>query len=155
VNPPARIVTSRHFAVPAERVFAAWLDPEWIVRWMYGPGRREACVVRSGPEPHVGGKFPFVVERRGVEVDHLGEYLEIDRPELIVFTWGPSGSRYGTSRVVVEIIPCVGGCELTLTHVPGAEPAAFAEPAAGAWHQMLDAVAGALAEANSLIVNSS
>jgi len=155
MNQPVKAVVSHRFAFSAERVYDAWLDPEWIGRWMYGPAVREERIVRLGLEPRVGGKFSFVVERQGVEVNHVGEYLELDRPALLVFTWGTADSRPATSRVVVEILPCVGGCELTLTHVMTADWAGYADKAAGAWLKMLGALDGALVETNSLTLHSS
>jgi uncharacterized protein YndB with AHSA1/START domain len=155
VNQPVHAVISRHFAFPAERVFDAWLDPEWIGRWMFGPDVRDERIVRLGLEPRVGGRFSFVVNRQDVEIEHVGEYLEIDRPHLLVFTWGTRSSLSDTSRVIVEILPSDGGCDLTLTHVMGADRAAFVDQAAGSWRKMLGALAGALAETNPLILNPS
>ena len=140
MKPPVAAVISHRFSVPAERVFDAWLDPVWIGRWMFGPGVRDEKIVRLAVEPRVGGKFSFVVDRQGTEVDHVGEYLEIDRPRLLVFTWATRDALPDTSRVIVEITPCDGGCELTLTHVMGAEWADFAERAAGSWRKMLAAL---------------
>ncbi len=154
MNPPVQAVVAHRFNFPAERVFDAWLDPEWIGRWMYGPAVRDERIVRLGLEPRVGGKFSFVVNRQGVEVEHAGEYLELDRPGLLVFTWGTRAALPVTSRVIVEISPCDGGCELTLTHVMAAGQAAFAEQAAGAWRLMLGALAGVLAETNVLTLNA-
>ena len=96
-----------------------------------------------------------VVNRQNVEIDHVGEYLEIDRPLLLVFTWSTRDSLPNPSRVVVEILPCDGGCELTLTHVMGADWAVFADKGAGSWRKMLEALDGALAETNPLTLNPS
>jgi len=144
MNPPVKVSVTKKFPVPAERVYDAWLSPEWIGRWMYGPAVRDERVVRLGLEPRVGGRFSFVVDRQGTEVDHVGEYLELDRPRLLVFTWATRDALPDTSRVVVEIVPCEGGCELTLTHVMGADWAAFADRATGAWRKMLEALAATL-----------
>lgn len=142
---PVRAVVTRQFNAPAGRVFDAWLDPAWIGRWMFGPNVREEQIVRLGCEPRVGGKFSFVVNRGGVEIDHIGEYLEIDRPHCLVFTWATRDSLPNASRVVVEISPLGDDtCELTLTHVMGPGWAAFVDKAAGSWRKMLDALAGAL-----------
>lgn len=148
MNPPVQAVVSHRFHMPAERVFDAWLDPTWLGRWMFGPGVRDERIVRLSVEPRVGGKFSFVVNRQGVEIDHVGQYLEVDRPRLLVFTWATRDTLPATSRVIVEILPCDGGCELTLTHVMSADWAAFTDKAAGAWRKMLEALAGALAETN-------
>lgn len=155
MSQPAKIVVSRRFAVPAERVFDAWLEPAWLGRWMFGPDVRAERIVRLGTEPRVGGKFSFVVDRNGTEVDHVGQYLEIDRPHLLVFTWGTRDALPETSRVIVEIAPADDGCELTLTHVMGATWAAFADRAAGSWRRMLDALGHALADNTPLTLHPS
>ena len=153
MNQPVKAVVSHRFAVPAESVFDAWLDPVWIGRWMFGPDVRDEKIVRLVVEPRVGGKFSFVVNRQNVEIDHVGEYLEIDRPRLLVFTWATRDSLPNTSRVIVEILPCDSGCELTLTHVMSADWAAFVDKAAGSWRKMLEALAGALTEKNLSTLN--
>jgi uncharacterized protein YndB with AHSA1/START domain len=150
MSQPVQAVVSHQFAFPAERVFEAWLDPEWIGRWMFGPNVRDEQVVRLGTESRVGGKFSFVVNRQGTEVDHVGEYLEIDRPRLLVFTWATRDSLPATSRVIVEITPRDDGCDLTLTHVMGPEWAAFTDRAAGSWRLMLGALDRALGPQPSL-----
>ena len=155
MNQPVKAVVSHRFAIPAERVFDAWLEPAWLGRWMFGPGVRDEKIVRLAVEPRVGGKFSFVVNRQGVEIDHVGEYLELDRPHLLVFSWGTRDALPNTSRVIVEILACDRGCELTLTHVMGADWAAFVDKAAGSWRTMLDALAHALAETNPSMPHSS
>jgi uncharacterized protein YndB with AHSA1/START domain len=142
---PVRAVVIKQFNASAGRVFDAWLDPAWIGRWMFGPNVREEQIVRLGCEPRVGGKFSFVVNRGGKEIDHIGEYLEIDRPHCLVFTWATRDSLPDTSRVIVEIVSLdESTCELTLTHVMGPNWAAFVDKAAGSWRTMLDALAGTL-----------
>jgi uncharacterized protein YndB with AHSA1/START domain len=144
MNEPVKAVVTKRFNVPAGRVFDAWLDPALIGRWMFGPNVREERIVRLGTEPRVGGKFSFVVERAGVEIDHVGEYLEIERPRLLVFTWATRDRLPETSRVIIEITPLDGECELTLTHVMDPGWAAFVDRAAGSWRMMLDVLAGTL-----------
>lgn len=144
MSQPVKAVVTKRFHASAERVFDAWLDPDWLGRWMFGPNVREERIVRLGLEPRVGGRYSFVVDRAGTEVDHVGEYLEIVRPRRLVFTWGMRESLPATSRVVVEITPLDDGCELTLTHEMSPEWAAFADRASDAWRKMLDVLAGAL-----------
>lgn len=144
MSEPIKAVVTKRFAASAERVFDAWLDPDWLGRWMFGPNVRDERIVRLGVEPRVGGKFSFVVDRAGTQIDHVGEYLALDRPRLLVFTWATRDSLPETSRVIVEIVPLDGGCELTVTHVMAPAWSAYAERAAGAWQKMLDVLAGAL-----------
>lgn len=138
-------VVMRRFDVSAERVFDAWFDPAWLGRWMFGPSVRNERIVHLDLEPRVGGKFSFVVERNGAEIDHVGEYLEIDRPRLLVFTWATRDSLPEMSRVIVEIAARDRGCDVKLTHVMGANWSAFIDKAAASWTKMLDALERALA----------
>lgn len=151
MNQPVRV--SHRFAVPAECVFDAWLDPFWISRWMSGPGVREERVVWPGANLRVGGKFPIIINRNGTDIAQVGEYLEIDRPHLLVFRWSARASVPDASRVIVEIFPCDSGCDLTLTHVTGADWTAFADKADSSWRQILAAMESALAKTNSLVLN--
>lgn len=144
MSQPIKATVTKRFTVDAGRVFDAWLDPDWLGRWMFGPNVRDERIVRLGLEPRVGGRFSFVVDRAGTEVDHVGEYLEIDRPRRLVFTWGTRDTLPDTSRVVVDITPVDGGCELTLTHEMAPGWAAYVDRAAGAWRKMLDTLASAL-----------
>ena len=134
---PVQAVILHHFSVPAERVFDAFLDVTLLGRWMFGPAVRDERIVRLALEPKVGGTFSFVVNRQGTEVDHVGEYLEIERPRLLVFTWATRDNLPDTSRVIVEITTQDTGCDVKLTHVMSPKWAAFVDKAAGSWTQML------------------
>jgi uncharacterized protein YndB with AHSA1/START domain len=111
---------------------------------MYGPNVRDERVVKLTLDPQVGGKFSFIVERNGTEIDHVGEYLAIDRARLLAFTWATRDNLPDTSRVIVEIIPSGPGCDVKLTHEMSPQWADFAEKAAGAWTKMLAALDRAL-----------
>jgi uncharacterized protein YndB with AHSA1/START domain len=133
---------TRRFRAPAERVFDAWLDPDLARHW-FGPGLGE--MTRVEIDARVGGSF-WLVQRRGdIEAQHTGEYLEIDRPRRLVFTWRTPPDP-DSSRVVIEITPTPDGCELTLTHEMDEQWATFVDRAAGAWGRMADVIAGLLAD---------
>ena len=83
----------------------------------------------------MGGAFSFLVRRQGTEIDHIGEYLELDRPRRMVFTWGIAGSD--SSVVRIEIEPAGTGCELTLTHELHPDWADYADRTRGGWTTML------------------
>lgn len=135
---PVHAVVMHRFGFSAERVFDACLDPAWVGRWMFGPNVREERIVRLAIEPRVGGKFSFVVERQGKEIQHFGEYLEIDRPTLLVFSWATQEAPTDVSRVTIEITPGDDGCDVKLTHVMGAQWSDFVDKAAASWSKMLD-----------------
>jgi uncharacterized protein YndB with AHSA1/START domain len=130
----------RAYDHPPERVFDAWLDPALLGRWMFGPAIRDEEIVRLSVDPHVGGSFSFVVRRQGTEIDHVGQYLEIDRPRRLVFTWGTADTLPDTSRVTIDIVKKETGCELTLTHDMDPKWAEYAERTESGWRKMLEAI---------------
>lgn len=127
-------------AVPAapERVFDAWLDTALLAQWMFGPGTREEEIVRLWTEPRVGGRFSFVVRRGGEEIDHVGTYLEIDRPRRLVFTWGVGEEAGDASRVIVEIAAEGAGSALTVVHEMHPDWAEYADRTRAGWTHMLE-----------------
>jgi uncharacterized protein YndB with AHSA1/START domain len=145
MSTPVTASISKRFAASAERVFDAWLDPEWLGRWMFGPAVRDEKIVRLTTDPRVGGEFSFVVDRAGTIVDHVGSYLAIERPRRLVFTWATRDTLPATSKVTVLIEPLSDdACQLTLHHEMAPEWAAFADRAAASWQKMADALARAL-----------
>ena len=131
---------TRRFKASPERVFDAWLDPEKVRKWMFPEGD----IVRVEIDPRVGGAFSFVDRREGEEVDHVGEYVEIDRPRRLVFTFGMPSVSPDFDRVTVEIVPLETGCELTLTHEMSAKWAEYLDSTKDAWTTMLEALAQTL-----------
>jgi uncharacterized protein YndB with AHSA1/START domain len=58
----------------------------------------------------------FVDCRNGEDVEHSGEYLEIDRPKRLVFTFVVPKYSALYTRFAIEIVPAGAGCDLTLVH---------------------------------------
>lgn len=138
------IRVERRFAVAAERVFDAWLDPVWIGRFMFGSHLRDEHVVSLQNEPRVGGTFHYRVTRGGTEIDHTGTYREIERPRRLVFTWGVDAEQGDLSVVTIEIAPDGEGCVLTLTHALHPDWAAYAERTQTGWTKIVGDLAAAL-----------
>jgi uncharacterized protein YndB with AHSA1/START domain len=90
-----------------EAVFPFLTDPDRIVRWKGVEARVEA-------KP--GGEYRVHVTRQNVAV---GEYVEIDPPTRVVFTWGWEGHEQlppGSSTVEIELVPDGDGTIVKLTH---------------------------------------
>ena len=138
-NPPTvRIV--RHFSVSAERVFDAWLDPQKAGRWLFATASGQ--MVRVEIEARIGGRFVFVDRRNGADVEHTGEYLELDRPKRLVFRFAVPKYSSVYTRVAIDIVPAGTGCKLTLVH-EGVLPEYGAQTQSG-WKTILDALAASL-----------
>jgi uncharacterized protein YndB with AHSA1/START domain len=142
-RPSIPAIVTRRFHAPAERVFDAWLNRETLGQWMFGPAIRDEEIVHLSLTPRVGGSFSFMVERGGEDIEHVGKYLELDRPTRLAFTWIVTTDTIG-SRVLVDITPGETGCELTLTHELHPSWAEHVGKIEASWGRMLDALAVAL-----------
>jgi uncharacterized protein YndB with AHSA1/START domain len=93
----------------------------------------------------VNGRWTIVDRRNGDDAMHTGEYLEIDRPRRLVFTFAVDKYQRSTAdRVTIEIVPQRADCELTLTHDMDAAQAEYAERTAKGWKDILEGLARAL-----------
>ena len=134
---PLKVVVTHSFSASSDRVFDAWLDPKMIEKWMFSPTLLEQEVVRISLDARVGGSFSFVVYRQDKEIDHIGRYLEIDRPRHLVFTWGIRQDSGDSSRVMVDIVDQGTGSELTLTHELDPAWAEYESRTRDSWTKML------------------
>jgi uncharacterized protein YndB with AHSA1/START domain len=109
------LVVRRQMAVPRERVFEAWLDSESLAQWMR-PGNVTHATVTV--DPRVGGGFRIVMEGRtdGGDYEHRGEYLAIEPPSLLSFTWISKATDHQPTVVTIEFHERGMGTELVLTH---------------------------------------
>jgi len=110
----AVIRIARHFNASAEQVFDAWLDPGKAGRWLFATPT--GAMLRVEIDARVGGRFLFIERRDGEDMEHMGEYLEMDRPKRLVFTFAVQKLSPLYTRVSIDIVPARTGCELTLVH---------------------------------------
>ena len=136
---PVLVRVTRRFGASAERVFDAFLDPDRARRFMFATPAGQ--VVRAEVDPRVGGRYVFTDRRDGEDVEHFGEYLEIDRPRRLVFSFSVDRSSTDADRVSIDIVPLESGCELTLTHEMKPEWAAYAGRTQDGWTTMLEGLA--------------
>lgn len=139
---PVEVRVTRYFAASPERVYDAWLVPRTLGQWMFGPRVRDENVVRLDVDPRVGGNFSLKVERNGQVIDHIGQYLEMERPHRLVFTWAVKGdSDDAPSEVQLDIGASGSGSVLTLNHRLDARWNDYADRTRDGWATMLDALA--------------
>jgi uncharacterized protein YndB with AHSA1/START domain len=119
-------------AASPETVFDFFTDPDLMIQWM---GRSAEL------DPRPGGGFRCEANEEAIAV---GEYVELEPPHRLVFTWGWDGEESvtppGSSRVEVRVAPDGDGTHLRLIHrdLPSAESA---EKHGHGWRHYLDRLA--------------
>ena len=104
-------------AASPETVWEFFVDPEKLMRWKG---------INADLDVQPGGGF-----RCEVIPGHTarGEYVEVDRPHHLVFTWGWDGNDGvppGSSTIEVDLTPAGDGTSLRFVHkdLPNAEAVA-------------------------------
>lgn len=108
------ITTEIEIKASPERVFAAWVTPEQMVEWWGEDGLYHVTEWDCDLRP--GGKWVS----RGVGDDGTtftvhGEYILVDRPNALSFTWNPDWDKTET-RVDLTFTATATGTLLRVTH---------------------------------------
>ncbi|BBZ34329.1 SRPBCC family protein [Mycolicibacterium confluentis] len=96
----ATVRVRRVMPAEPEVVFDQWLDPESLADWMCP---RPVFCVAVAVEPRVGGGVRFDLDDSGKSVLIVGQFLAIDRPRLLRFTWSNSNWADPTVVSIVEV----------------------------------------------------
>ncbi|MEO8193447.1 MAG: SRPBCC domain-containing protein [Gemmatimonadales bacterium] len=106
-----------------EAVFRALTDPAELAEWWGAEGvyRTERWEVDLRP----GGKWvSHIKATKGAEMGPRdepeqkvgGEYITVDPPRVLEFTWSPSWDGFAVTTVRCEIEPTATGSRLTVAH---------------------------------------
>jgi uncharacterized protein YndB with AHSA1/START domain len=110
---PSLTLKRRLKAAPS-KVFAAWTDPEKIVRW-FGPKETVASSVRAQVDVRPGGRYRMNFTTDDGERHQVGGvYREVVPDSRLVFTWAWQSTPERQSLVTVTIVPDGEGSLLTL-----------------------------------------
>jgi uncharacterized protein YndB with AHSA1/START domain len=109
------LVIRRSFDTDAVTLFRALTDPEALTNW-FGPGA--AKVHHAESDLRVGGKWAIEMIGDNCEEHNIsGEYVEIDAPRKVVFTWAWRSTPDRVSQVTYALTSAdEGRTTLTLTH---------------------------------------
>jgi uncharacterized protein YndB with AHSA1/START domain len=103
---------TRIFEAPCARVFDAWLEQEQWQSWIGPEGI--TCEIPQ-LEPRVGGHYRINMRMStGQLVAVTGTFQTIDRPRLLVLTWGWDGDPSRQSLLTLTFTDKGGKTELTL-----------------------------------------
>jgi uncharacterized protein YndB with AHSA1/START domain len=125
-----------HIAAPPERVFQALTDPNQLAQWWGQQGRYRLTDCRADIRP--GGTW----KSRGVDADGKsfqtsGEYLEVDPPRLIVYTWLADWDGGTQSTVRLELLRSGDGTLVKLQHSGFATQPETGKHYSGGWPTVL------------------
>jgi uncharacterized protein YndB with AHSA1/START domain len=121
---------------PIEKVFDAWLNPKMLSKFMRGlPDMADTDVEIDASE---GGHFTFIMHLGDEKIPHTGEYLEISRPDKLVFTWKSQYSVVDNSTVTLNFTNIDDNkTKISLTHVKFIDEEARSGHEEG-WSNVLD-----------------
>jgi len=108
---------TRHFDVPREKVFEAWTTPEALKRWWCPHGWLPE---RIDVDLRPGGAYCFAMRQAGAKaiVSIEGRFVDVIRPERLVYTWTWKGAFAGMPEtfVTVEFHVAGPGTDVVVTH---------------------------------------
>jgi len=106
---------SRVINAPIDKVFDAWLDPQILACFMLPmPGMPQPKIEVDG---RVGGRFTIHMDVGEKIIPHSGTYLELDRPNRLVFSWESPFSTDGSTVTLEFTAQDKLKTRLELTHV--------------------------------------
>lgn len=107
----------RRFRAGPETVFRAWTRPEALKRWWCPNGWAPTAIE---VDLRVGGGYRIAMSRlgAGADVSVCGRFLEVRRPQKLVYTWRWEGAFEEMPKTIVTVTfdEFPGGTELTLRH---------------------------------------
>src|SRR5204862_5069112 len=117
-EPNATLHLRRTFGAPRSVVYRAWTEPELFSQWFKVPGASPPDVEMDVRD---GGSYRIATRVGSFESDLVGEYLDVQPPERLVYTfrWEPAvidAMDTGETRVTVEFHDHGAETEVVLIH---------------------------------------
>jgi uncharacterized protein YndB with AHSA1/START domain len=125
-GPRPAVRLERHLPDPPDIVWRALTERERLRSWF------PSDVIVDGGQWVTGAAITFPFPREVIDMTLSGEVLQVDEPNLLVFTWGEETLRF-------ELSPRDGGTRLVLIDQL---PAGAAARNAAGWDTCLDRLAG-------------
>ena len=106
---------SRTINATPEQVWAAWTSPGSVALW-FAPSAQMATTVHQ-LEVRAGGRYRIEMREPGGKV-HIcvGEYVEVQAPHRLAFTWAWETGDGEETLVEVTLRAVPAGCDLWLRH---------------------------------------
>jgi uncharacterized protein YndB with AHSA1/START domain len=114
VSDTVTVLVERVMPAPPAVVFDEWLDPEALKEWMCP---HPVSVIDVAVDARVGGTVRFDVDNAGTRVLISGQFLVVERPHLLRFTWSNSNWDDPTQASVVTVTFEPVGADETLMSI--------------------------------------
>src|SRR5260370_22008632 len=100
------LILKRHIKAAPAKVYAAWTDPEKIMRWF---GSDQGPTLHAETYLRAGGRFRMVFRMMdGEERDVSAAYRKVGPGRKLAFTWNWARPREPGSLLAID--PGPGGC---------------------------------------------
>ncbi len=109
------LTVKRRLNAPAAKVYAAWTDPQKIIRWFGRPDAKPDSF-QADIDARVGGRFRISFSTDDEYYEVGGAYREVVPNERLVFSWAWHSTPERESQVTVSLKPDGDGTLLTLHH---------------------------------------
>ncbi len=116
----ATLTIQRTFAADIDTVFNAWTTADVLAQWF---GLDGVEVSSAKVDLQIGGQYEIIMQAPDGEVKHHGEYLQIEAPDKLIFTWVLDGQvcagstgKFTETLVTVDFKRMGDSTEVTLTH---------------------------------------
>jgi uncharacterized protein YndB with AHSA1/START domain len=108
------VTIKRLIASSPEKIFDLWTQPAKMARWMSPYPGPVQCIASA--DVRVGGAFKLSMASAASQCDIEGIYVEVQRPNSLIFTWSGPSTQDANTLVTLELKAVKGGTELVLTH---------------------------------------
>jgi uncharacterized protein YndB with AHSA1/START domain len=137
ITPDQDVVNAEMFiAAPPDRVFQAITDPRQLLQWW---GQKEMYrTTNFETDVRVNGKWlSSGIGVKGDSFQVAGEYLEVDPPRVLVYTWVATWTSNLTTTVRWDLSPSQGGTLVKVRHSGFAGNAETAKSHGQGWQRVL------------------
>lgn len=141
------VTVSRKFDCSCERAFDAFLDPELASKFLFATDTGQ--MIRAEIDAQIGGSFILTDRRPEGDAEHRGVYIDLDRPNRIMFAFSVTGHSAEDDLVAIDFVARGSGCEVTLTHELKPEFSSMKDKAIQGWSGILEGLERVLAEAEN------
>jgi len=109
------IISELYIAAPPERIFQALVEPQQVLQWWGQAGIYRSTQFEADLRP--GGKWRSAGDGGdGGQFTVVGEYLEVDSPRLLVYSWVASWTGAVKTTVRWELEPTNNGTLVRIRH---------------------------------------